>query len=1335
MFSKSSILFYRQMMSHYPKNILRRVYILLLTLFAICNSAMATEPWLVLSDNGTHLTFYNGNIDETDWNREKYDEDAIIIDYSDFVEWSIGKTGMANSSFFEATKKVSLNRRFDEDLFDRDKIKKVTFDSSCIQYEGFPGENISGWFIYMSNLEVIEGWEYFDTSAVAYMSGLFGDCSSLTSLDLSHFDTSTVITMDRMFWGCSSLTTLDLSHFDTSNVTEMWMMFSGCSSLTSLDLRNFDISEVDWETWGLLSGCIGLKELWLSASMGEDQLSDDAFEGVGTEDSPCILHFPDGLYNNPDDSVPFYLKGGWFCTLRYRPREAYAALDNNTLTFYYDDQKGERDGEIFEINATSWEPKWLSQRNYIHKVVFDESFIIVEPSSTSKWFHGCKNLTAIEHIDYLITDWVSSMDYMFADCEQLKNLDLSHFYTSNVKDMKFMFYKCHGLENIDLNGFDTSSVTNMKYMFYGDSCLSSVDLNMFDTHDVTTFVGMFSNCTSLEKLDLSTLIIGASAETSEMLSGCSGLRELKANTQMELLNEDACKGVGAPETPCLLTVPETFIFGSDPTDDFFQWKSGYFCISQEMRDNIIDPESYLVIADKGTTVTLYHDNLKRTRNGEDIINLSESYDPINSIVGTVDPSSKVTKIIFDSSFARLRPKSTAYWFNNMHNLQAIEGLEYLNTSETENMEGMFQSCLSLTHLDLRHFDTSKVKNMNWMFYSCNHLESLDLSHFSIENCMGYDEEYDEEDDWFCEGEYHNNTHQLLTKCNSLKYLTLSESMSNIIGVYYFHYEEYENEDGEILIESEEEPLPCIGVGSPDNPCYLVVPDGFHFGDVINPDGFAWSGGYFRLATPYASLSEDGTTQTLYFDNKKSERPEIVILDDGYEGLKAEKAKGVAKVVVDPSFANARPNSTYNWFKGMSNLTAIEGLENINTSTVNSMRMMFNGCNRLTSIDLSHFNTSNVRDMYGMFYNCRSLTSLDLSSFNTSKVDNMYNMFYNCNRLAHLDLGHFDTSNVEDMRYMFKSCTSITALNLSHFNTAKVKNMLGMFSDCNSLAVLDLSSFDTSNVESMSMMFQNCYELTSLDLSNFNTKKVRSMSEMFELCSNLKVLDVGSFDTSKVTDMSFMFEGCSSLTSLDLSHFTTSKVKNMCFMFYDCNKLASLELTNFDTSMVTNMRSMFNRCSELRNIDLSHFDTYMVESMYCMFEKCTALESLDVSHFDTSNLNQDDGISCDSLFMDCTSLRQLRISPTMYNLGEGACYNVGTVARPCQIIAPDGFDFGTETKNGVFEWKAGFFIQTDDGINLPIADSDNRPFYNLQGMPVSTPRRGVYIQNGRKVMVR
>ncbi len=98
------------------------------------------------------------------------------------------------------------------------------------------------WFGQCTNLTEIKNIENLNTKYVTTMRGMFYDCTSITSLDLSSFDTSNVVNMYGMFWGAEKLTTLNISGFNTSNVTDMAGMFAECYALTALDLSSFDTS-------------------------------------------------------------------------------------------------------------------------------------------------------------------------------------------------------------------------------------------------------------------------------------------------------------------------------------------------------------------------------------------------------------------------------------------------------------------------------------------------------------------------------------------------------------------------------------------------------------------------------------------------------------------------------------------------------------------------------------------------------------------------------------------------------------------------------------------------------------------------------------------------------------------------------------------------------------------------------------------------------------------------------------------------------------------------------------------------------------------------------------
>lgn len=93
----------------------------------------------------------------------------------------------------------------------------------------------------------------------------------------------------------------------------------------------------------------------------------------------------------------------------------------------------------------------------------------------------------------------------------------------------------------------------------------------------------------------------------------------------------------------------------------------------------------------------------------------------------------IVRVVFDVSFASARPASCNSWFMECEKLEAIDGIENLNTSKVTDMWNMFYNCKSLTSLDLKTFDTHNVLGMSYMFFGCNNLTYLNVSSFDTSN--------------------------------------------------------------------------------------------------------------------------------------------------------------------------------------------------------------------------------------------------------------------------------------------------------------------------------------------------------------------------------------------------------------------------------------------------------------------------------------------------------------------------------------------------------------------------------------------------------------------------
>ena len=627
--------------------------------------------------------------------------------------------------------------------------------------------------------------------------------------------------------------------------------------------------------------------------------------------------------------------------------------------------------------------------------------------------------------------------------------------------------------------------------------------------------------------------------------------------------------------------------------------------------------------------------------------------------------SAIKNIVFDKSINTYTPTSLNSFFGDLDELQTITDLKYLNTANVTDMSymfyscqelssldltnfntanvtdmgNMFEGCSALTSLDLTNFNTANVENMSSMFYDCSALKSLDLTNFNTANVTYMSNMF-----YNCQNlsklDVSNfNTEKLLTmcsmfqKCKNLTSLDLSNFNTKSVTEMAQMFSDCSTLQN--IYVSENFVTDRVYV---DYHMFYGCTNLKDYSDSKVDHTYAnCESGYFTLIENYAVF--DQTTGTLTFGRGTNKPAGAYDLNEG-EGQPAwiNQSDNIKKVVFDTSFAMARPTSCYWWFAGCKNLTEIEGVENLNTRNVTSMRNMFDACSNLESLDLSNFDTQNVIYMNYMFYGCSKLTSLDLSKFNNQKVTGMISMFEGCSGLKSLNLSKFNTQSVTDMSNMFYGCSGLTSLDLSNFNTQNVEYMGSMFKGCTGLTSLNLSMFNTQNVTNMGWMFMGCSSLESLNLSNFDTQNVKHMSDMFSGCSALTSLDLSMFNTQNVEYMNCMFMGCSGLTSLDLSKFDTQKLQGMSGMFSGCSGLTSLDLSKFDTQNVFDMMSVFENCSGLTSLDLSNFNTQNVEFMLSMFKGCSGLTSLDLSNFDTKKVER-----MSDMFSGCSSLTTIYAS--------------------------------------------------------------------------------------------
>lgn len=613
---------------------------------------------------------------------------------------------------------------------------------------------------------------------------------------------------------------------------------------------------------------------------------------------------------------------------------------------------------------------------------------------------------------------------------------------------------------------------------------------------------------------------------------------------------------------------------------------------------------------------------------------------------------KIKTVVFDESFKDARPKDCGGWFWSFEALTTIEHLDYLNTSEVDDMRSMFSSCTSLETLDLSSFNTEKVTTMATMFENSKHLRSLKLPKGFIGSSV-------------------TNLNATFKGCESLTELDLSGSNS------------------ENVKEMNEMFYGCRALSK------LDLTD-FKTGQVTTMENMFCICSTLETLDVSSFNTENVTTMLGMFNNCSSLRsldlPGFNTANVTQMSSMFNKCSSLRSLDLS-SFNTRKVTYMQSMFEGCTNLESID-LSSFDTENMKSMTGMFFSCTKLDTLDLSSFATPKMVSMVDAFRNCKNLKTIYVTSaFTTDKVTLDFSIFdgcvnlpnYNPNKtgveMAHtgeggyltaataswvrwdaptgtlsfhrsgtkpvgdniLDLGYgnypnWDTHAAEIKKVVFKAGFR----DETHTRCSK------WFSGCTNLTSIEgIENLNTSNVKYMNEMFGQCSNLETLDLSHFNTEKVGNMSNMFNGCTKLRDLNISSFNTENVTNMYGMFYGCSSLDSLDLSHFNTRNVRKdgMNYMFNGCSSLSYLNVSNFTTDKPgMQLDGLFQGCSSLQTLDLSSFDTGGASSVNYLFDGCSALQTIYVS-----DLFKIYGVKSSNMFRDCHSLKgAISFEPTKKN---------------------------------------------------------------------------------------
>ena len=577
---------------------------------------------------------------------------------------------------------------------------------------------------------------------------------------------------------------------------------------------------------------------------------------------------------------------------------------------------------------------------------------------------------------------------------------------------------------------------------------------------------------------------------------------------------------------------------------------------------------------------------------------------------------KIKTVVFDESFKHARPKSCDQWFYRFEGLTKIEHLDYLNTSEVENMGSMFSNCTSLETLDLSSFNTEKVTNMfemfvgstnlrtinlpkgfigsnvtdlNGMFRGCARLTELDLSGSNAEKVkdMG----------WMFYG------------CVALSNLNLSGfKTGSVTDMRYLFSSCQSLESLDLSGFNTENVSSMVSMFSQCSSLRSLDLSSFNTSKVIDMNLM------FYMCTNLESIDLSS------FDTENLQQMARMF----YSCTKLE--------MLDlSSFATPNMTSMLSAFQYCKNLKMIYVTSAFTTDKVTEGPYAFAGCVNLpnynpdkTGVEMAHTGEGGYLTAATASW-VRWDAPTGTLSFHRGATkpagDNILGLGYGKNP-------EWDTHAAEIQKVVFKA----------GFRDETHTTCSNWFNGCTNLTSIEgIENLNTSNVKNMSGMFALCSNLETLDLSHFNTEKVTTMAQMFYGCTKLHDLNISSFNTENVTSMNQMFGGCSSLDSLDLSHFNAKGVlyHGLYAMFSGCSSLKFLDVSNFPADKPRmQLDAMFKGCSSLQMLDLSSFNTGMANSATDMFDGCSALKTIYVSdHFEIPY-----GVKSSNMFRDCHLLK-------------------------------------------------------------------------------------------------
>ena len=395
---------------------------------------------------------------------------------------------------------------------------------SEIYINGERQSEVAPYYYIMSETNEFDVKIVFNTSNIPSMYAMFEYCDALTWVDFKHLKLDKGILNDTsyMFSNCYSLIELkNLEYFDTSNVINMRGMFQECYSIgcangrglkpsygggdasvdnlgvmpLSYNIQTYESMESDNnEKSSCEGGTIDIKHD-NNCSTSYFAPTYDSYVSINTINGTSKLTFNGDIDENNDmvacicisrngGSNPESLNAYSYGDCEYIEGTIYVPL--SSFTKVSDNEYKFNNNVIYQIEQD------------LYYDITHISFIGVKyecmDNNAAPVYDGNSYATDLPLECCIETQ-------LYCECVYY-TFDLSKLNVSNVQNMSRMFQYCNSVHYINMSTWNTSNVIDMYQMFSGCGSLLELDFYNFNLGNLTDFGSFISNCYSLNFINM-----------------------------------------------------------------------------------------------------------------------------------------------------------------------------------------------------------------------------------------------------------------------------------------------------------------------------------------------------------------------------------------------------------------------------------------------------------------------------------------------------------------------------------------------------------------------------------------------------------------------------------------------------------------------------------------------------------------------------------------------------------------------------------------------------------------------------------------------------------------